>query len=155
MTTAVTRPLTVTARIDTVDAAPVDTAPAPAVYTATVYINTVSHGLYSYQRHHPLAEATRPDNTPLRLIFHASDRIHDHEAAARAAYTVGNHQGPDDNGQTWPSHIRRSVSTGDVIKITCPDHWIIHLSVTPTGFSAVPEPTTLVPLTTTRAPHPH
>ncbi|MCX4826951.1 hypothetical protein OG883_45780 [Streptomyces sp. NBC_01142] len=147
MTTAAPRPHTVTARIDTAD-----TATAPAAYTATVYMNTVSHGRSSYQHHHPLAEATRPDNSPLHLVFHASERIRTHEDAADAAYTVGNDQGPDDNGQTWPRDVR-SVSTGDVIKVTGPDHWILHLSVDPTGFSAVPEPTTLVDLAGTRAAH--
>ncbi|MFD6335079.1 hypothetical protein ACFWGI_36645 [Streptomyces niveus] len=140
MTTAVTRPHTVTARINTPDI-----APAPSTYTATVYKNTVSNGRSSYQHHHPLAEATRQDGSPLRLVLHASVRIRNHEAAAGAVFDVGNHQCADDNGQTWPGDIH-SVSVGDVIKITCPDHWIVHLSVDPTGFSAVPEPTHLVPL---------
>lgn len=143
MTTAVTRPHTVTARINTTDA--VDHAPvsAPAVYTATVYMNTARHSFGGYQPHHPLAEATRPDGTPLRLLFHASSRITDHEDAADAAFTVGNGQGPDDNGQAWPTGIR-SVCVGDVIKVTGPGHWIVYLSVDSIGFSAVPEPTTLV-----------
>ncbi|MFF8431005.1 hypothetical protein ACF07Y_38910 [Streptomyces sp. NPDC016566] len=146
MTTALHRH-TVTARINTTDA--VDPAPAPGVYTATVFINTGRRNFDGYQHHHPLAEVTHPDGSPLRLTFHASPRIKDHEDAADAAYTVGNHQGPDDNGQMWPDDVR-SVSTGDVIKVTCPDHWIIYLSVDPCGFSPVPEPTTLVGLAGTR-----
>lgn len=142
MTTAAPRPHTVTARINT--------ATAPAAYTATVYMNTAPHNFDGYQLGHPLAEATRRDGSTLRLVFHASERIRDPEAAADAAYTVGNHQGPDDNGQSWPNDVR-SVSTGDVIKVTGPDHWIVHLSVDPTGFSAVPEPTALVDLAGTRA----
>lgn len=140
MPTAVTRPRTVTARINTPD-----TAPAPNTYTATVYMNTHRDNFGGYQLHHPLAAATLTDGSPLRLVFHTSDRIRDHEAAAGAVFDVGNHQRADDNRQTWPGDIR-SVSVGDVIKITCPDHWIIHLSVDSFGFSAVPEPTTLVPL---------
>ncbi|MGX1886788.1 hypothetical protein [Streptomyces sp. NPDC055287] len=145
MTTAVTRPLTVTARITTPH-----TTPAPAVYTATVYMNTAPRSFDGYQHHQPLAEATHPDGSPLRLAFHASSRIRSHEAAADAAFTVGNDQGHDDNGQTWPADIR-SVSVGDVIKVTGPDHWIVCLSVDSTGFSAIPEPTALVNLTGTRA----
>ncbi|OEJ23051.1 hypothetical protein AR457_38305 [Streptomyces agglomeratus] len=145
MTTAMTRPLTVTARITTTD-----TAFTPAAYTATVYLNTARHSFDGYQHHHPLAEATHPDGSPLRLVFHASDRIRDHEAAADAAYTVGNRQGADDNGQTWPADIR-SVSVGDTIKVTGPDHWIVHLSVDHTGFSAVPQPSHLTDLAGSRA----
>ncbi|MFE7777732.1 hypothetical protein ACFU5O_28300 [Streptomyces sp. NPDC057445] len=149
MTTTVTRPHTVTARIDSPDS-----TPAPAVYTATVYMNTARHSFDGHQHHHPLAEATRPDDSPLRLVFHASTRIRNHEDAADAAFTVGNHQRPDDNGQRWPTDIR-SVSVGDVIKVTGPGHWIIHLSVDPTGFSAVPEPTNLTALAGTRATSRH
>jgi len=145
VTTAVHRPHTVTARIDTVDS-----TPAPAVYTATVYMNTAPHSYDGYQHHHPLAEATRPDGSPLRLAFHAGSRIRSHEAAADAAFTVGNRQGPDDNGLSWPTDVR-SVSVGDVIKVTGPDHWIVYLSVDPFGFSAVPEPTILVSLVGSRA----
>ncbi|MFF7115435.1 hypothetical protein ACFY91_24430 [Streptomyces albogriseolus] len=141
MTTTVTRPRTVTARINTPD-----TALDPAVYTVTVYVNTAPHSFRGYQPHHPLAAATHPDGSPLRLVFRASDRIHDHEAAADAAFEVGNQQNTDSKGQTWPDDIR-SVSVGDVIKVTGPDHWSIHLSVDRVGFSAVAEPTTLTTLT--------
>ncbi|MER5376306.1 hypothetical protein [Streptomyces sp. NPDC002553] len=148
MTTAVTRPLTVTARIADADGS----APAPAVYTATVYMNTHDDNFDGYEPHHPLAAATRRDSSPLRLVFHASSRIRDHEDAADAAYEVGNRQGADDNGQTWPDNIR-SVSVGDVIKITGPDASTVHLSVDSYGFSPVPEPTTLVALTDPRVTH--
>ncbi|MFJ9580884.1 hypothetical protein ACIRQF_31405 [Streptomyces sp. NPDC101191] len=150
MTTAVTRPYTVTARIDATDA--VDSAPAPDVYTATVYMNTHDDNFDGYEPHHPLAAAIRRDDSPLRLLFRASDRIRSHEDAADAAFEVGNHQGPDDNGQTWPDNIR-SVSVGDVIKITGPDARTVHLSVDSYGFSPVPEPTTLVALTDPRVTH--
>ncbi|MFF9607434.1 hypothetical protein ACF1GY_35025 [Streptomyces sp. NPDC014684] len=170
MTTAVTRTI-VTARITTPDApatpaasaAPVDSAPtpdvsatvdapvdsAPRVYTVTVFMNTAPHSFDGYQPHHPLAEATLPDGSPLRLVFDASDHFDSLEAAG-AAFYVGNRQGPDGHGQTWPADIR-SVSVGDVIKVTGPDHWIIHLSVDLLGFTRVQEPTTLVGLTGTRA----
>lgn len=150
MTTAVTRPLTVTARIDAADA--VGSAPAPAVYTATVYINTHDDNFDGYEPHHPLAAATRRDDSTLRLVFHASDRIRNHEDAAEAAFEVGNHQGADDNGQTWPDNLR-SVSVGDVIKITGTNSRTVHLRVDSYGFSPVPEPTTLVPLTNPRVTH--
>ncbi|WP_330342637.1 hypothetical protein [Streptomyces sp. NBC_00557] len=112
------------------------------MYTATVYVNTAPHSFDGYQHHHTLAEVTRCDGSPLRLVFHAGERIRSHEDAADAAFIVGNRQGSDDHGQEWPSTVR-SVSVGDVIKVTGPDHWIIHLSVDPAGFSAVPEPTRL------------
>jgi hypothetical protein len=134
------RPHTVTARIDTTDH-----NPAPDAYTVTVYLNTTRDCFAGYRTHHPLAAVTRRDGTPLRLVFHASDRIHNHEAAAGAVFAVSNRQRADDDGQTWPGDIR-PVLGGDVIKVTGPDHWIIHLSVKPLGFSAVAEPTTLVPL---------
>ncbi|MFE9250908.1 hypothetical protein [Streptomyces sp. NPDC007088] len=140
MTTAVTRPLTATARIDTPD-----NAPAPHAYTATVYMNTHLDNFDGYQPHHPLAAATRTDGSPLRLVLHTSDRIRSHREAARAVFSVGNRQRADDNGQTWPGDIR-SVSVGDVIKITGPGHWIIHLSVDSFGFLAVAEPTHLTGL---------
>ncbi|MFI9771892.1 hypothetical protein ACIHJG_34260 [Streptomyces sp. NPDC052415] len=148
MTTAVTRPHTVTARIDDADA--VDSAPAPAVYTVTVYMNTHDDNSDGYKPHHPLAAATHPDGSPLRLEFNASDRIHSHKAAASATYDVGNHQRADDRGQTWPGETLRSVSVGDVIKITGPGHWIIHLRVDPVGFTPVPEPAHLTALAGTR-----
>ncbi|MFJ3575935.1 hypothetical protein [Streptomyces rubiginosohelvolus] len=150
MTTAATRPYTVTARINEADTAPT-TGPdtGPDTYTATVYLNTHPDNFHGYQPHHPLAAATHPDGTPLRLVFHASTRIHNHEAAASATFTVGNRVQADDHGQTWPDDIR-SVSVGDVIKITTPDHWIIHLQLDPVGFTPVPEPTDLTALTGTR-----
>lgn len=150
MTTAVHRPYTVTARIDDTP----DEASAPAVFTATVYMNTAPHSFSGYQHSHPLAKATRPDGTPLRLIFIASSRIGNHEAAADAAFTVGNRQGPDDTGQTWPADVR-SVSVGDVIKVTDPKNRTLYLSVDPCDFSTVPEPTVLVDLVGTRATSRH
>ncbi|MGX1274956.1 hypothetical protein [Streptomyces phaeoluteigriseus] len=50
----------------------------------------------------------------------------------------------------WPTDVR-SVSTGGVIKVTGPDHWIVHLRVDPTGFCAVAEPANLPALAGTRA----
>ncbi|MCZ1011977.1 hypothetical protein [Streptomyces lydicus] len=131
-----------------------DTAPTttPDAYTTTVYMHRDNFD--GHQHHHPLA-AAHPDGSPLHLVFHASHRIRTHEDAADAAYTVGNHQGPDDNGQTWPSDSLRSVSTGDVIKVTGPDHWIICLRVDPISFTAVPEPTALPPLAGERITHRH
>ncbi|WP_331732979.1 hypothetical protein OG613_49040 (plasmid) [Streptomyces sp. NBC_00015] len=135
--------VTVTARINTADTATAPTAPAPAVYTGTVYTNTAPGSFGGYLHHDPLAVVTGRDGTPLRLVFHASDRVHSHEAAASAVFDVGNYQHADDNGQSWPDDAH-PVSTGDVIKVTGPDHWTVHLSVDSTGFSAVPEPATLV-----------
>ncbi|MFI6278039.1 hypothetical protein [Streptomyces sp. NPDC050988] len=147
MTTAMTRRHTVTARIDTAD-----TAPVSDVWTATVYMNMHRDNFDGYDPHHPLAAAIRRDDSALRLVFRASDRIRNHEDAAEAAFEVGNLHGADDNGQTWPGNIR-SVSVGDVIKITSPDSRTVHLSVDSYGFTPVPEPTTLVDLTGPRVTH--
>ncbi|MEU0851459.1 hypothetical protein ABZ387_26355 [Streptomyces flaveolus] len=182
MTTAVSYPRTVTVRIPTQPDTPNTTASsapatavadtavttaasgtpaaAPAVvdglgvYTVTVFMNTAPHSFDGYQPHHPLAVATRPDGTPLVLVFRASDRICSHEAAAEAAFTVGNRQGSDDTGQMWPADIR-SVSVGDVVKVTGPDHWIIHLCVANLGCTPVAEPTLLTPLAGSRVTSRH
>jgi hypothetical protein len=113
-------------------------------------VNTHRENFLGHEPHHPLAAATHTDGSPLRLVFHASDRIHSHEAAAHAVFAVGNRQGSDDDGQAWPGDIR-SVSVGDVIKATGPDHWTIHLRVDPVGFTAIPEPTVFTGLAGTRA----
>ncbi|WP_327411213.1 hypothetical protein OG458_42310 (plasmid) [Streptomyces sp. NBC_01281] len=136
MTTAVTRPLTVTTRIG----APTGPA-APDVFTATVYVNTAPDSFDGFEPHHPLTAATHRDGTLLRLVFHASDRIRDHEDAADAAFVVGNYQGADDNAQTWPDNIR-TVSVGDVITVTGPDTRTVTLSVDSYGCSPVPAPAT-------------
>ncbi|MFJ6650781.1 hypothetical protein ACIQPS_34715 [Streptomyces sp. NPDC091290] len=144
-----TRPPAVTARIDTPDALAADAptpadaaaAAAPAVYTVTVHMNTHRDNFDGYEPHHPLAPATR-DGSAQRLVFHASDRIRSHEDAADAAFVVGNRQGADDHGRTWPARIR-SVSVGDVVEVTGPDARTVHLSVDSYGFSPVPEPTLL------------
>ncbi|MER7196067.1 hypothetical protein, partial [Streptomyces flaveolus] len=146
------------ARADTTPGPAALSTPTPAapavvdglgVYTVTVYMNTAPHSFAGYQPHHRLAAATRTDGSPLLLVFRASDRICSHEAAADAAFTVGNRQGPDGTGQRWPADIR-SVSVGDVVKVTGPDQWIVHLSVDPFGFTPVPEPTHLTPLAGSR-----
>ncbi|WP_372412223.1 hypothetical protein [Streptomyces luteireticuli] len=116
-------------------------------------MNTSRHSFFGY-RHHPLAEATRPDGGPLRLAFRTSPRIRTHEDISEAAFAVGNRQDADGNGQTWPADIC-SVSVGDVVKVNGPDHWIVYLNVDSVGFSAVPEPTTLVNLTGTCATSRH
>ncbi|MFD7861589.1 hypothetical protein [Streptomyces sp. NPDC059783] len=139
MTTTMTRPLTITVRIDTANT--VGNAPTPAVYTATVYLNAAPRTFGNHQPRPRLTTATHPDGSPLHLVFHASAHIHSHEAAADAAFEVGNHQRADDRGTYWPTDSR-SISVGDVIKITGPGHWITHLRVDPSGFTPVPEPAT-------------
>ncbi|MFE2813426.1 hypothetical protein ACFXGG_23700 [Streptomyces nigra] len=164
MTTTVTRPSTVTARIDTpkapdtpdADALAADAAavgPAPAVYAVTVYMNTHRDNFDGYEPHHPLAPATR-DDSALRLVFRASDRVRSHEDAADAAFAVGNRQGADDHGRTWPARIR-SVFVGDVVEVTGPDARTVRLSVDSCGFSPVAEPTLLAAPADPDATHHH
>ncbi|MGW6145630.1 hypothetical protein ACWFR4_47780, partial [Streptomyces sp. NPDC055140] len=71
-------------------------------------------------------------------------RLDDHASAADAAFTVGNDQGPDATGQTWPTAHHRLVSVGDVIKVTDPYQRTAYLSVDGVGFTEIPEPTVFV-----------
>ncbi|MER5888041.1 hypothetical protein ABT160_29840 [Streptomyces sp. NPDC001941] len=134
MTTHMHRPPTITAH----------TTPTPALYTVTAHLNIFPLAFLGYEEGHPLTLATHPDTTPLNLAFHPSTRIHDHETAADAAFTVGNYQRPDDTGQAWPDSLR-SISVGDVLTVTAPDGTVRHLSVDSCGFTTVPKPATPAP----------
>lgn len=166
MTTFVQPPATVTARInttriDTTHAAPSTTPPAPATaattgpaaFTVVVLVN-VAEGHYSgYRVGHQVAEVTahEDDPTPLQLVFHAATHATP-DAVADAAWVVGNKQGADDAGQTWPLDVR-SMSVGDVLAVTAPDGTTIHLCVGGSRFSPAepPEPYAIVPLAGTDA----
>ncbi|MFF8884068.1 hypothetical protein [Streptomyces flaveolus] len=83
------------------------------VYLVIVFMNTDPHSFAGYRPHHPHATATRTDDgSPLLLVFRATDRICSHEAVADVTFVVGNRQGPDDTGQTWPADIRSAVHPG-------------------------------------------
>ena len=121
--------------------------PSGDAYTVTVYVNTADHSFTGYKPADPMAEVTQPDGTPFPLTFTAPTTV---EAAADAAFAVGNRVGRDDNGTTWPSDVR-SVSVGDVVAVSAPDATVTHLSVDSLGFTVVDPPTNLVPIEGTRA----
>ncbi|MGW6145631.1 hypothetical protein, partial [Streptomyces sp. NPDC055140] len=63
-------------------ASPVKDTATADVFTATVYLNTNDFAfILGYEHRQPVTEATRPDGTPLRLIFNPSARINDHASA--------------------------------------------------------------------------
>ncbi|MFE8940992.1 hypothetical protein ACFYNX_26345 [Streptomyces sp. NPDC007872] len=118
-------------------------APVPAGaqdgFTVTAYVNVGPFPFFGYQSGDPVAEVTTTDNTPLRLTF-TTDRVTDTDAAANAAFVVGNRQAYDDQGQDWPTDVR-PLSVGDVLEVTAPDGTTTHLSVDSVGFSQIKPPT--------------
>ncbi len=76
-------------------------------YTVKLYLNVADDGAFflgGYRASDPLATA---DDLTLRV--EASDWQH----ACERAWVVGNREGADAEGRTWPSDVR-SVSVGDV-----------------------------------------
>ncbi|MFI1701428.1 hypothetical protein ACH419_36485 [Streptomyces bobili] len=161
MTTAVHRPHTVTARITTAHTPPGrSSTPPPAsgtptptgpsdTYTVTAYMNAAPDHFNGYHKGHTVAEATHPDGSPMSLVF-TTGRARSAHQAADAAFVVGNRQGPDDTGQYWPADIR-SLSKGDVLRITAPDGATHHLAIASSDFSTVVPPTEHIHLAATDA----
>ncbi|MGP3953451.1 hypothetical protein [Streptomyces sp. 7N604] len=150
MTTSIQHSPVVTARIDTgIPAAESPATGTSAVYTVTVYMNLALHSFFGYESGHRVAEVTTADGAPLRLTFSAATHA-DAAEAAEAAFEVGNRQGSDDSGQSWPEDVR-SVSVGDVLAVTGPDGTTVHLSVDSVAFSEIDPPRTTVPLEGTSA----
>ncbi|WP_405968957.1 hypothetical protein OG613_49005 (plasmid) [Streptomyces sp. NBC_00015] len=158
MTTTHHRP-TVTARIDTSPTLPgqpitpppnrgTSTGPSDT-YTVTAYMNAAPDHFNGYREGQTVAEATRPDGSPLRLAFTTGRSSSVHEAAD-AAFIVGNRQGRDDSGQYWPADVR-SLSKGDVLRITAPDGSTHHLAIASSGFLTVAPPTEHMHLAATGA----
>lgn len=158
MTSAVTRP-TVTARITTAHATPGRPGTPPPTngtpagpgdtYTVTAYMNAAPDHFNGYRPAHTVAEATCPDGAPLRLVF-TTGRVGSLHQAADAAFIVGNRHLSDEHGQSWPTDIR-SLSVGDVLRITAPDGATHHLAITSWGFSTVVPPTEHIHLAATDA----
>ncbi|MFE4304800.1 hypothetical protein ACFRR6_01785 [Streptomyces sp. NPDC056891] len=120
-------------------AAPVPAASgAPGRFTVTAYVNVGAFPFYGYTSGDLVAEVTATDNTPLRLAF-AGDSYADAHEAADAAFVVGNREARDDQGQSWPKDVR-SLSVGDIVKVTDPNGTTIHLSVDSAGFSKIERP---------------
>ncbi|MET8680981.1 hypothetical protein ABZW18_26220 [Streptomyces sp. NPDC004647] len=131
---------------------PVTLAPAPAAaapiqpFTVTVLVNVaMDNGRFAnfdgYQEGRPVAEVSTTAGQVLRMRFTAVDE----QAAAEAAFSVGNRQSRDDLGQTWP-HDVRSVSVGDVLRVEDDHGRAIHLAVLGVGFDKVDPPRNTVPL---------
>ncbi|MFF7953657.1 hypothetical protein [Streptomyces griseorubiginosus] len=99
----------------------------------------VAPGHFNGYRHgQTVAEATRPDGGPLHLVF-TTGRVNSAHRAADAAFVVGNRQGADDHGQQWPADIR-SLSVGDVLRVTASDGSSHHLAIASSTFSTVGPP---------------
>ncbi|MCZ1012338.1 hypothetical protein [Streptomyces lydicus] len=146
MTTALSRPRTVTARI----------FPAPTAgndYAVTVYVNREPHSTGGYHSGHIMTEARTADGAPLQLIFHAerftdTDLDIDPRDVAEAALCIGNGHGEDDHGQAWPPTLP-PLSVGDVVAVTSPYGTTEHLSIAPNGYTRIQTPAHLAPAETT------
>ncbi|MFE0778960.1 hypothetical protein [Streptomyces sp. NPDC058861] len=120
-----------------------------STYTVTAYLNAASDHFNGYHPGHTAAQATYPDGTPLRLTF-TTGKASSIEQAAHAAFLVGNRHTGDDHGHIWPADIR-SLSVGDVLRITAPDHTPHHRAITPSGFTPTAPPTEHIHLAATDA----
>ncbi|WP_051847961.1 MULTISPECIES: hypothetical protein [Streptomyces] len=159
MTTSVHQPYAVTARIDTTHTPPGRPGtPPPAsgtptgprdTYTVTAHMNAAPDHFNGYRQGHTVAQATRSDGTPLRLVF-TTGRASSIHQAADAAFVVGNRHASDDHGQSWPADVR-SLSKGDVLRVTSPDGTTHHLAIASSGFSTVAPPTEHIHLAATDA----
>lgn len=132
----------------TTSAVPHPHAPRPGRHTVTVLLNVTGGPrgqrlhICGYEQGHDLAEATRPGNETLLLAVDAGHLQH----AADLVYVIGNGAGTDALGQGWPGDLR-SVSIGDVLRITGPHGATIHFAVAAEDFIPVPAPRRpLVPL---------
>jgi len=74
-------------------------------------------------------------NPALRFTVQAADA----SAAAEIAFEIGNRQGADLDGQTWPRGAR-DVSVGDVVAVTSAHAVTTHLLVAPVGFEETDPP---------------
>lgn len=129
-------------------------------YLATVLLNVALDdqgrplGFFGFDDGHNLATACTPQGQEVAFAVQADDPEH----AADLAFTLGNRESlpgrataVDDAGVRWPDDVR-SVSVGDVIRVTGPAG-MVHLAVESRGFREVPVPvlSALVPLAGTIA----
>ncbi|MET9611712.1 hypothetical protein [Kitasatospora indigofera] len=84
---------------------------------------------------HELAWASYPDGGPLSLILEAQTP----EIAADAAFVFGNGYAVDAEGRPWPGDVR-SVSVGDILRVTDPCGAVLYLAVDSCGFDQVDAP---------------
>jgi hypothetical protein len=61
-------------------------------------------------------------------------------AAAEAAFVLGQKMGTDEKGRDYPRDVR-SVSKGDVVRVTRQDEYLGHFAVESFGFQQIPHPT--------------
>jgi len=118
-------------------------------YTARVWMNvSEEHFLRGYKPHHPLAAVRWSSQAPNEIEepfeWYVSTALGE-RAAAEMMFVVGNREGDDDCGQSWPSDIR-SLSVGDLVEIRGGGQ-VAYLAVAHVGYDDVPEPTnTRVPI---------
>jgi hypothetical protein len=104
------------------------------MFTARVYLNCDRYSFDGYQPEHQLA-------TDADLVFCLKG--HDSTQAANELWVVGNRMGCDLDGKTWPTDVR-SLSKGDVIKLTVPgmpmdspEYRGVLLTIDRVGFTAI------------------
>lgn len=101
-----------------------------------------------YQLGQPLALVTEtgPHGAALTLQVTAATVL----GAADLAWKIGNRQGSDTAGNCWP-HDVRSVSVGDILRITDEGGHTVHLAVASRGFDLIDVPAHQVDLSGTSA----
>ena len=115
-------------------------------YTVQVYVNVREDGTFflaGYRAGDPLA--TAPD---LKLRVEADDW----HRACEVAWRVGNREGADAEGTTWPRDVR-SVSMGDVALVAADgaNAVVRYASAAMVGWQQIAAPTHFVPLAGTPA----
>ncbi|MFD9066750.1 hypothetical protein ACFVZ3_35115 [Kitasatospora purpeofusca] len=116
-------------------------------YSVTVLLNVTTGptgedlSFLGYQHGQPLAQAEVVGDGPLVLTVKAPNP----DVAADYVFLIGNGNGADEYGRSWPSGVR-AVSVGDVLRITAPDGRTLYLAVASDQLRPVDAPTNIVPL---------
>jgi hypothetical protein len=111
------------------------------VFHVTVYLNLSEDNFFGLNPEHALAT-----DHDLQLWVTAADT----EAAADAAFAIGNRMATDDRGLRWPADVR-SVSVGDLLTVVG-QTGTVSCAVASVGFDIVVDPTNpIVALAGTRA----
>jgi hypothetical protein len=111
-----------------------DTTVKTETLDVTIYVKVGGELFGSYGQGDDLAEVgTFAVEVPL-------DSAKPFLAAAEAAFVLGQKMGTDAKGRDYPRDVR-SVSKGDVIRVTRQDEYLGHFAVESFGFQQIPHPT--------------